>query len=120
MFRIPLVNLGGAALVALLVLTACDVPATSPSPANSPAQSPAPTDACRQDGVTYCAVNPAVAQATIGQTICVSGWTATVRPPESYTENLKRQQIASEALPGGLSSYEEDHLISGVGVPCAA
>lgn len=47
--------------------------------------------------------------ATFHQTICVAGWTATIRPPESYTENLKRQQIAQEGLPGGLSGYEEDH-----------
>jgi hypothetical protein len=59
--------------------------------------------------VTYCALNPAVTQATVNRTICVSGWTATVRPPESYTENLKAQQIAAEGLSGGLSNYEEDH-----------
>lgn len=40
------------------------------------------------------AVNPAVTQANINDTICVPGWTATVRPPESYTERLKRRQIA--------------------------
>jgi hypothetical protein len=66
-------------------------------------------DPCHQGGVTYCVLNPAVTQATIGQTICVSGWTAKVRPAESYTENLKRQQIADEGLSGGLSAYEEDH-----------
>src|ERR1700751_1081179 len=37
------------------------------------------------------ATNPTVTQATIHQTICTSGWTATVRPPESYTEQLKYQ-----------------------------
>jgi hypothetical protein len=84
---------------------------TVPSVASSSAHSPttAPADACHMQGVTYCVLNPAVTQATIDQTICVSGWTSTVRPPESYTEDLKRRQIAAEGLPGGLGEYEEDH-----------
>jgi len=55
---------------------------------------PATVDACHHGGITYCVLNPAVTQSTIDQTICVSGWTATVRPPESNTESLKRKQIA--------------------------
>jgi hypothetical protein len=59
-------------------------------------------------GATY----PRVTQATIGRTICVRGWTATVRPPESYTENLKREQIAEYGYRDKrLRDYEEDHLI---------
>jgi len=57
------------------------------------------------------AVNPNVTQANIGSTICKSGWTATVRPPESYTEPLKEQQLGAYGLPGPVSNYEEDHLI---------
>jgi hypothetical protein len=38
--------------------------------------------------------NPDVTQDTIDSTICVSGWTSTVRPPSSYTTALKIQQIA--------------------------
>jgi hypothetical protein len=48
------------------------------------------------------ATNPAVTQATIGQTICVSGWTATVRPPESYTNRIK----ILEAGAGGFVVYQ--------------
>jgi hypothetical protein len=48
------------------------------------------------------ATNQNVSQATIGQTICVSGWTATVRPPEAYTEQVKRL----EAGAGGTVTYE--------------
>jgi hypothetical protein len=57
------------------------------------------------------ATNPAVTQATIKRTICVSGWTAKVRPSSSYTNKLKKQQMAlyGDRLP--MSSYEEDHLI---------
>jgi hypothetical protein len=59
------------------------------------------------------AFNPAVTQATIQRTICVSGYTATIRPPESYTEPLKRAQIATYGYADHrLSDYEEDHLVS--------
>lgn len=58
------------------------------------------------------AFNPAVTQATIGSTICRSGWTATVRPPSSYTTGLKVQQIAQYGYTDtSTASYEEDHLI---------
>lgn len=77
--------------------------------AQTPAAPLAAPDACHSSGITYCALNPAVSQSTIRQTICVSGWTATIRPPASYTDNLKRQQISQERLPGGLRDYEEDH-----------
>ena len=39
-------------------------------------------------------LNPDVTQATIGSTVCVRGWTATVRPPTSYTSALKVRQMA--------------------------
>jgi hypothetical protein len=54
-----------------------------------------------------------VTQGNIHSTICKRGWTATVRPPESYTEALKRSQLGRYGDYDGrkLSSYEEDHLI---------
>jgi hypothetical protein len=58
------------------------------------------------------AINPAVTQANIRKTICVHGWTKTVRPPESYTTALKVQQMRQYHLPGSTSDYQEDHLIS--------
>ncbi len=61
------------------------------------------------------AVNPDVTQATIGRTICVSGWTATVRPSSSVTTELKVAQLDSGYAYKGdhdTSDYEEDHLIS--------
>ena len=57
------------------------------------------------------ALNPQVTQANIAQTICVPGWTRSIRPPAEYTHQLKRRQIAERHLPGRLSDYEEDHLI---------
>ena len=59
------------------------------------------------------ALNPAVTQATIHSTICVSGWTATIRPSSSFTTALKIDQIVKYGYGDTrTSSYEEDHLIS--------
>jgi hypothetical protein len=58
------------------------------------------------------AYNPDVTQATIDSTICVSGWTATVRPSTSYTNALKVKQIAEYGYDDtSTSDYEEDHLV---------
>jgi hypothetical protein len=57
-------------------------------------------------------LNPDVTQATIGSTICVHGWTATVRPPVEYTNDLKVKQMPEYGETGSPSDYQEDHLIS--------
>lgn len=94
-------------------------------PGHAPAPAPAPAsegivvtsvgavlpDAARTPG----AIDPAVTQATIHRTICVPGWTTTIRPLSSYTTELKIAQLGSgysyhhDQNPG---DYEEDHLIS--------
>lgn len=58
------------------------------------------------------ALNPAVTQATIGRTICVSGWTETVRPSESVTEREKAASMDAYGDTGPLHAYEYDHLVS--------
>ncbi|MFF9483159.1 hypothetical protein [Streptomyces sp. NPDC014733] len=56
--------------------------------------------------------NPDVTQSTIDKTICVPGWTSTVRPPTSYTNPLKVQQIGEYGYTDtSTADYEEDHLI---------
>jgi hypothetical protein len=65
-------------------------------------------DPARTPGV----LNPDVTQSTIGTTICVSGWTRTIRPPTEYTNELKRRQMRAYGVNGALSAYQEDHLIS--------
>jgi len=57
-------------------------------------------------------VNPNVTQANIGSTICRTGWTATIRPPVSYTNALKVKQMRQYGEAGSPSGYQEDHLIS--------
>ena len=57
-------------------------------------------------------LNPDVTQDTIGRTICVRGWTATVRPPTEYTNQLKAEQMPLYGESGSAADYQEDHLIS--------
>ncbi|MBA3843016.1 MAG: hypothetical protein H0X39_10430 [Actinobacteria bacterium] len=57
-------------------------------------------------------LNPAVDQATIRSSICVQGWTRTIRPPVAYTNGLKRKGLEQYGLRGPPSAYQEDHLIS--------
>lgn len=56
------------------------------------------------------APNPAVTQDNIASTICVSGWTAKIRPPESVTEVEKKAAMAKAGIPWSQSkNYEWDH-----------
>jgi hypothetical protein len=57
-------------------------------------------------------LNPDVTQATIGSTICVQGWTRTVRPPTDFTNELKLRQMHAYGETGSPSEYQEDHLVS--------
>jgi hypothetical protein len=65
-------------------------------------------DPTRTPGV----LNPNVTQANIRSTICRGGWTATIRPPVSYTNALKVRQMKQYGETGSPSDYQEDHLIS--------
>ena len=80
----------------------------------APSESPVGVVPWEPDPVlTPGATNPAVTQATIGTTICLPGWTATIRPPASYTTRLKTQQIVAYGYADTRTAdYEEDHLIS--------
>jgi hypothetical protein len=103
MHRILAITLTGMALTA--------VPITVAAPAHAATCSqrflPLPDPSC-QPGAT----NPDVTQSTINKTICVSGWTSTVRPPTSYTNPLKVQQIGEYGYSDtSTADYEEDHLI---------
>jgi len=105
----------GALVLATCLLTSCGGVLTgfSPGPygtvASSAASIPAPSDPCHPNGATYCVLNPGVSQATTATTICVRGWTATVRPSVAYTNKLKREQLAAEGSPYAPREVEEDH-----------
>jgi hypothetical protein len=54
----------------------------------------------------------AVTQGNLDKTICVPGWTATVRPPTSYTQTLKRTMLVRAGLPpADAIEYELDHFV---------
>lgn len=56
--------------------------------------------------------NPEVTQESVDNTICVKGWTKTIRPPASYTNKLKKAQLGRYDYPDqNPKHYEEDHLI---------
>ena len=59
------------------------------------------------------AINPNVTPQNIHDTICVRGYSKSIRPPASYTNKLKRKQIMQYGYwDRNRSHYEEDHLIS--------
>lgn len=65
-------------------------------------------DPVRTPGV----LDPRVTQSDIKQTICVSGYTKTVRPSVGYTDALKVSQIKLYGFTDvKLKDYEEDHFI---------
>ncbi|MES2365743.1 MAG: hypothetical protein V4563_07630 [Pseudomonadota bacterium] len=68
---------------------------------------------CVQTSHGCIATNPDVTQATIDQTICVVGYTKTVRPSTSYTRGVKLMLLRREGLPADAAkNYELDHLIN--------
>jgi hypothetical protein len=58
------------------------------------------------------ALNPQVTQSTIGSTICRTGYSSSIRPPESITEPEKRASAAAYTYTGSFSTGEYDHLVS--------
>ncbi|GAA2243547.1 MULTISPECIES: hypothetical protein [Kitasatospora] len=106
--RLPALALALATTGLVFGAGAADAAARPVTPTCSQAQLPLPDSRC-QPG----AVNPAVTQANIDSTICTPGYTATVRPPTSYTNPLKIKQITQYGFQDtNTSDYEEDHLIA--------
>ena len=103
-----------AVCLAALALTAGGIAAgitatAAPAQASTCSQAylPLPDPSC-----TPGAYNSDVTQSDINSTICVSGWTDTVRPPTSYTNPLKAQGIIDYGYSDtSMSDYEEDHLV---------
>ena len=58
-------------------------------------------------------INPNVTQDNLLTTICMSGWTAKIRPPSAYTGGLKLAQIIEYGYADrSPSHYQEDHLVA--------
>jgi hypothetical protein len=62
-------------------------------------------------------INPSVTQANIKETICVSGWTSTIRPPVYFTSKIKRKQLDLAISLGvypkdsKMQDFELDHVL---------
>ena len=63
-------------------------------------------------GCTPGAIDPAVTQGNLDRTICRSGYSKSVRPPESVTEAEKRASLVAYGDRRPLRYYEYDHLVS--------
>jgi hypothetical protein len=72
----------------------------------------APSPYTARQALTPGALNPDVTQDTIGSTICTRGWTKTIRPPSSFTSDLKLRQMREYGFTGTPVDYQEDHFIS--------
>jgi len=57
------------------------------------------------------AIDPSVTQDNIDSTICVSGYTKTVRPTVSVTEPQKFESMKAYGFDDSPSNYEFDHLV---------
>ena len=64
------------------------------------------------DHCTPGAADPHITQDNIDTTICVSGYTKTVRPPVAVTNKLKAQSRQDYGWTGDMGAAEYDHLIS--------
>jgi hypothetical protein len=91
---------------------------TSASQNSAPTVAELPNASCHANGVlpdpncTPGAINPNVTQENIQLTICVSGYTKTIRPSVSYTDKLKAQQMNEYGYNDSIRLHEEDHLVS--------
>lgn len=107
----------------VLFLTSCapvtpPVPVTPPAPPSSVPPTVVVTDTPATGDAQYLprfetgALNPAVSQTTIQSTICVSGYSSSIRPPLSYTEPIKIAKIKQYGYSDtNTADYELDHLI---------
>lgn len=101
-----------APLVLLLSLFACTTPPHEVATPIYIIPNTTPSSRFLPDPVlTPGAINENVTQATINETICVSGWTDTVRPPTTYTNKMKAVSMQQYGITGNMSDYEFDHLV---------
>jgi hypothetical protein len=56
-------------------------------------------------------LNSDVTQANVMQTVCVAGWTNSIRPSRAYIAKLKLDQMRELGQLGHPSEYHEDHVV---------
>jgi hypothetical protein len=75
---------------------------TAPPPTGKPLPDP---------NCTPGAISPKVTPDTLATTICRTGYTKSIRPPESITKIEKRENAAAYGYTGSLKDVEYDHLV---------
>ena len=102
-------------LTALLgLLSACSSVPPQPvlTPPEAPAATAAPEAVTKHKAVPVEALNADVHQDNIERTICVSGYTATVRPSTSYTNGVKLKLLNEQGLPASdAAEFGLDHRV---------
>ena len=103
----------GSAGAAQVPLIAPAPPPASPAGQTTEASPTDPADLpCIETTHGCISENPDVTQETIGQTICVSGYTKTVRPSTSYTKGVKLKLLREAGIDESFAGqYELDHII---------
>jgi hypothetical protein len=105
----------GLAVIALLALGIAGCAHKKPQNITLSATVPAltPRSCHSENGLPDSACTPGEVRTTDANSICHGGSTKQFRPPSSFTDALKRQQlIAYGYADTNPSDYEEDHLIS--------
>jgi hypothetical protein len=95
-----------------LLTAACAAPAPPPGTVVAPWQTPADAGTNLAEPILAPgAIGHEVTQQNILFTICTPGWAASVRPPASFTDRIKRAQIPLYGYPVGTNprDFEEDH-----------
>ena len=91
--------------ILLATLAAC-------SSVPTPPDGTAPVTEAVAQNVPAEALNPDVRQETITQTICVPGYTASVRPSTTYTNGVKLKLMQEQSIPAAAAgSFELDHRV---------
>jgi hypothetical protein len=90
---------------------AIPAPAAAAPPFRSAAED-ARDGPCIQTTHGCVALNPDVDEDTIDQTICVSGYTKSVRPATSYTTGVKKKLMREAGIDAArIGDYELDHIV---------
>jgi hypothetical protein len=98
------------ALLPYLLMVSLVACGTSPLRQEQPWPTPAAVSA--EPSPPLVVLNQDVRQDNIQQTICVPGYTATVRPSTTYTNGIKRKLMREQSLPPeSISSMELDHRV---------
>lgn len=101
----------------LIIIGSKTQPAPPPQPAGVLGTVTKTSSCVTQNGLPDHACTPGatdtrVTQDNINSTICVSGYSASVRPPVSVTDKIKTQEMAMYGDTDSKADYELDHLIS--------